>query len=352
MLNGSYAVNTIRSYNSKMKLFIQFLACYSLIGSDWNGTGHTIPTVSPVLLMFFCQFMLDRGQTSAASIAGYCAAVKQWCLINDRPNPVHNPNTGTTDMRYHRLHRAIKRKYGTKKFQREPLSTTALRLILRALRSDLIVNAAMIRDWVAAILLAFFAMLRISEFTNLTTSAHNAVKEASRGDIQFFGPSDRPSGFRFVVKCSKTDQFRTTQTLTVYRTPDALICPVTAMQALFEHDPRPNDEPLFDFTARTTNNRGRKVSAARAWFIKAFQKAILYCNLSTAKVQSHSLRAGGATAYLQGGIDPYIVQRMGRWRSYCWATYTWTSTIHIQHAMESVSTCVDSRPVTMDEVRW
>ena len=94
------------------------------------------------------------------------------------------------------------------------------------------------------------------------------------------------------------------------------------------------------------------MSAARSWFIKAFQKAIVHCNLSTAKVQSHSLRAGGATAYFQGGIDPHIVQRTGRWRSYCGATYTWTSTMHIQHAMESVSISVDSRPVTIDEVRW
>jgi hypothetical protein len=352
LLSSSYAVNTIRSYNSKMKLFITFLNTYSLLVTEYDGTGHAIPEVTPTLLMFFCVFMIDRGQTSSASITGCCAAVKQWCLLNDRPNPVHNPKTGTIDMRHHRLHRAIKRKYGTKSTKREPLSVTGLKLILRAMRSGLIVSSAMIQDYVAAMLLGFYAMLRVGEYTNLTTTVHNATKEASRGDVEFFGPTDSPDGFRFVVKCSKTTQFRTIQTLTVYRSPDTAICPVKAMYTLFKQDPRANDEPLFDFTARTTNNRERTVSAARSWYVKEFQKAILYCGLSTAKIQSHSLRSGGATAYLAAGIDPYIVQRMGRWRSFCWTTYTWTSTVHIKHAMEAISTCVDSRPVNMDEVRW
>ena len=298
--------------------------------------------------MFFCTFMIIRGQTSAASTAGYCAAVKQWCLLNDRPNAVHNPKTGTIDMRHHRLHRAIKRKCGTKSTEREPLSVTGLRLTLRAIRSGVIVPSAMIQDYVAAILLGFYAMPRVGEHANLTTTVHNTSKEASRGDVQFFGPKDRPDGFRFVVKCSKTTQFRTIQTLTVHRSLDAALCPVTAMQALFGQDPRPNDEPLFDFTHRTTNNRGRKVSAARSWYIKEYQKAMMYCGMSTSKIQSHSLRSGGATAYLAAGIDPYIVQRMGRWRSFCWTNYTWASTVHIKHAMEAVSTCVDSRPVNMD----
>lgn len=39
-------------------------------------------------------------------------------------------------------------------------------MLLRVLRSGFIVDPAMINDFIAAILLGFYAMLRVSEFTN------------------------------------------------------------------------------------------------------------------------------------------------------------------------------------------
>ena len=102
-----------------------------------------------------------------------------------------------------------------------------------------------------------------------------------------------------------------------------------------------------DTTSRSTTE------ALRGWFIREFQTAARFCGLSTAETQSHSLRSGGATAYLQAGADPYIIQRMGRWRSWCWMMYTWASTLHIQNAMESIATCNhNANPVNLDEVRW
>ena len=352
MLTQSYADSTGRNYNSKMKLFLTFLSKHALITTDWNGANPTIPDVTPIVLMFFCMFMVMKGMKSAASTAGYCSAVKQWCLLNDRPDPVLNPRTGTVDVRHHRLHRAIKRRLGTKTSRREPLSVTGLRTLLAAFRSGFIVHQCMILDFVAAMLLGFYAMLRMSEFTNLTTTAHIQFKEACRNDVSFFGPDDRPDGFRFVVKCSKTDQFRVTQTLTVFRSTDSKLCPVSAMHALFQQDPRPPNAPLFDFTRRTDDRASRQVSAARTWFIREFQGAIIFAGMSTAKTQSHSLRSGGATAHLRAGVDPYIIQRMGRWRSWCWQTYTWTSAIHTQQAMESVADSGHSDIVNLEQVRW
>jgi hypothetical protein len=195
-------------------------------------------------------------------------------------------------------------------------------------------------------------MLRISEFTNLITTEHNVLKEACRGDITFFGPEDHPTGFEFVVKCSKTDQFRVTQTITVFRSANPELCPVAHMFELLRRDPRPPASPLFDFTTRTTNNANRPTSAARSRFITGFQKAIVHAGLSTKKVQSHSLRAGGATAYLQAGVEPYIIQRMGRWRSWCFSMSTWTSTTHIQHAMANLAGADDeSRPLNYEQAR-
>ena len=110
----SCADNTIASYTSKMNLFMTFLNRYQLMPTRWNGSAPTTPTVTPTTLMFFCSFMLMRGFKSAGSIAGYCTAVKQWCLVNDRPDPTVNPTTNSVDTRHARLHRAIKRQLGSK----------------------------------------------------------------------------------------------------------------------------------------------------------------------------------------------------------------------------------------------
>ena len=360
LLATSYADNTITSYTSKMTLFVTFLSRHQSMMTQWNGSAPTMPAVAPTTLMFFCGFMLMRGFKSAGSIAGYCTAVRQWCLINDRPDPTVNPATNTVDTRYARLHRAIKRKLGSKATEREPLSIKGLKLLLAAIRSGFVVPACTIPDFIAAILLGFYGMLRISEFTNKTTSHHDPTREACRADVQFFGPTDEPTGFRYTIKVAKNSQFRVQQTITVFRSPNPQLCPVRAMQRLFATDDRAPAKPLFDFTVRHSNQSTRHVSGARSRFIKVFQHAIRRVGLSTKKIQSHSLRAGGATAYLNAGIDPYIIQRMGRWRSWCWMIYTWTSTNHIQHAMESVAHCDEtSTPtnaegvrVTLDSIKW
>jgi len=353
LLAESYAVSTRTNYTSKMNKFIGFIAQYRLFETAWNGAAPTLPPITPILLMFFAAYLIREGFKSAGSITGYCSAVKQWCLIHDRPDPTLNPRTGGPDIRYARLQRAIKRRLGTKATEREPLSIQGLHAMLRSFRSGFIVDPAMINDFVAAMLLGFYAMLRVSEFTNQLVDVHDISREACRGDITFEGPAHDPTSFKFLVKCSKTDNFRTGQTLHVYGSPDASICPVRAMHRLFTEDPRPTSAPLFDFTTRTTNQPDRRVTAARSRFITSFQRAMRACGLSTAKVQTHSLRSGGATAYLQAGIDPYIIQRMGRWRSWCWMIYTWASTTHIENAMRSIATAdKSSRPVNLDEVRW
>lgn len=161
LLQQSYAHNTVSSYESKMTVFITFLSRYSLMLQDWNGANPTVPEVTPTLMMFFCTFLLMRGLKSAGSIAGYCTAVKMWCLIHGRPGPTINTITNTIDIRHARLHRAIKKKLGTKSTEREPLSLAGLKLLLAAFRSGFIVHPCMIQDWTAAMLLAFYGMLRV-----------------------------------------------------------------------------------------------------------------------------------------------------------------------------------------------
>lgn len=101
LLSESLATTTKSNYTSKMRLFIKFLMQYGLLLTSPQGAQPVIPTVTPTLLMFFCAFMVMRGFKSAGSIAGHCGAVRQWCLIHDRPDPTLNPRTQTKIGRAH-----------------------------------------------------------------------------------------------------------------------------------------------------------------------------------------------------------------------------------------------------------
>jgi len=118
LLAESYATSTRTNYTSKMNKFIGFVAQYRLFETTWNGAAVTLPSITPVLLMFFAAYLIRDSFKSAGSITGYCSAVKQCCLIHDRPDPTLNPRTGVLDIRYLRLHRAIKRRLGTKATKR------------------------------------------------------------------------------------------------------------------------------------------------------------------------------------------------------------------------------------------
>lgn len=40
-----------------------------------------------------------------------------------------------------------------------------------------------------------------------------------------------------------------------------------------------------------------------------------------ARVSTHSLRSGGATALVAQGVSVAAIKRLGRWRSDCWVRY-------------------------------
>jgi hypothetical protein len=55
------------------------------------------------------------------------------------------------------------------------------------------------------------------------------------------------------------------------------------------------------------------------------QLAVLY-NLDPARISSHSLRIGGASALAAAGVPDYLIMDMGRWRSLTFLTYVRRST--------------------------
>ena len=64
-------------------------------------------------------------------------------------------------------------------------------------------------------------------------------------------------------------------------------------------------------------------STFRAKLVEAMKWAATRNNIPSAVVNTHSLRAGGATALFSGGVDWISIQRWGRWKSFAFHDYVW-----------------------------
>ena len=251
-MQDSYATNTTKTMTSQMLKFVAFLTRYQLLIPAPSITTHpTLPTITPTHLIFFMGYLEQAGHKTYASITKYCSAVRAWCRSQGRPDPGIDQLTGDPDLQYFRFNRAMKRALAPQATKRTPLTLAQLDQVVKQINRGLVLTPATNANMKAATLMAFYLMLRISEYTTPTENSHSPGTTASRGDITFFPNREAPEGYTFNVIKSKTDQFRVGRTLTVYAQPNSDNCPVQAMKQLFDKYPTPNSDPLFNFGSRS-----------------------------------------------------------------------------------------------------
>jgi integrase len=355
--NNYHASATQAALISRMKKFQLFLTTFKLWTTNYNGSNPSVPNLEVTHLIFFATWLLQSGQhKSYSSINQYTSSVRQWAKANDRQDPALDPHLNTPSIRWVRFNKSLKRHMGGKINKRKPLATDKCKLMVAFLKTGLLDIGIAYLDVTAAILLAWFALLRVSEYTTKSKSdIFDATKHATRGDVEFFPDQHNPIGMRFTVKVSKTDQFRVGHELTIYKSGNPSFCAVTAMHSLFKEDPtaQPSD-PLFDFTNRTFNSQrpSQSRSMSRTNYSIIFKALLTQVGISAEEIQFHSLRSGGATALLRAGVPPIIVTKLGRWKSWCWTTYTWATTHHIRQAHEALGSHLESSvPVDLDAIR-
>lgn len=331
-----------------MHKFYQFLIRYRLWHHKRDGSGIQVPPLSPNHLIFFIGFMLFlKIHKSYDSIIHYVSAVRTWAKANGRPDPAIDPIKNEPDDRYIKFVKSVKRSLAGKTIKRRPLEG---RKFVEMLKIQSAIGSLTFQlNMRASLMMAWFALLRVSEYTS-KTEEHNPEIHLCRRDIKFFPSQAAAEGYRVNIKISKTDQWRVGHTLVVYATGDPDFCPVRAMVELFENDPQPPNAPAFNFADPTVRSSR---SSARRRFTTALNILVLAVGLEPMEVTSHSLRAGGATALLRAGVAPIVVTQLGRWKSWCWTTYTWASEHHIRQAhRDLVHANLNSDPVNLNAVRY
>ena len=157
------------------------------------------------------------------------------------------------------------------------------------------------------LLTAFFALLRVSEYTISHSSPHRRllckhVRVAADGSFM-----------RVFIESSKTDQFSKGVSLFIGRASGncRALCPVQAM-LWYKKLRGPGHGVLFRW------QNGKAVSST--CFGRILKQLLCLVHLDTKLYSPHSLRSGGCTA-LAGKVPTWKLKAIGRWRSSCVERY-------------------------------
>ena len=164
--------------------------------------------------------------------------------------------------------------------------------------------------WAAACL-AFFAFLRVGEFTSPSVNKFDSEADLALADVSI-DSSHSPSMVFVHLKQSKTDQLKRGVTIVLGRTNKVPLCPVSALlNYLVARGKAPG--PLFIWSS------GRYLT--RAHFVAEVQKALELSGVDSSDFNGHSFRIGAATTAAANGFEDSLIRTLGRWESDAYRRY-------------------------------
>ena len=287
------APTTLQSYSAGISCYLAFCRCTSL---------DPLPLHEETLQRFVA---CHHARLAYKTIKVYLAGVQYWSLMRG-----FNGSMMSMSRLYYLL-RAVRRIQGNSfnRRRRLPITTQHLRCLFQ--RLDLMqYNGYQRLLFKAATTLAFFGLLRVSEYTS---GRRHSLDSSTLlvSDVSF----NTDGSLMFIhVRSSKTDPFRNGCIIRIARITDPL-CPVTAMQN-YLHVRYRGAGPLFIISSNSYLIRQDIVLLLRRCFPNIL-------NLNT-----HSFRIGGASAAASAGIPDSQIQILGRWVSNAYRRY-----IHVSDSL-------------------
>ena len=284
-MNG-LAMNTRNTYKAGLKQYHEFCGQLNLA---------TLP-LDETVIEDFCIRLSKK--VSLGTIRVYLCGIQFYSKIHGGRELIANM------IRLPILLRGIRRGQGNKhtRPRRAPITIEQVRTIRRFIRK--IATPHNQKMLYAMVSLAFFGLLRVSEYTSPSTTSFDPALHLSSNDVTINGYR-RMAYIR--IKQSKTDPFRIGTTIRVGTTHDEL-CPVSNLiNHLKIHGNRPG--PLFVFQNGHHLTRGHVVE-----ILKRSLKG-------EGQINTHSFRIGGASNLASGNTPDYVIQIMGRWRSDAYKRY-------------------------------
>ena len=312
----SLASNSRKTYSSGEKQYLNF--CMEL----QIQPNQTLPA-NEKLLIYFATYMARF--VKADTIKVYLAAIRYLHIING-----HNLNLQSF-LRLQYVIKGIKCSQGGGggKWTRLPITLTHLRLFQLLLSKQTFDNTML---W-AALTLAFFGFLRVSEFTS--RGKFNPHSHLSPSDIVFKPSRLNPNYMQINIKVSKTDPFRSGIKLTIGKT-GSTICPVQAMLKYMSVIPH-TEGPLFQLQSGTPLTRNNFTSLTR--------NLLRQMGINSHEYASHSFRIGAATCVGAANMPSWLIKTLGRWTSDCYQQYIKVPVLTLCHASKLLATST-AQPIT------
>lgn len=243
-----------------------------------------------------------------STIKGYVYGVKHaWAL---RTGIDCFMLAGNKALRIRMILRAVRRLRSKQLNKRDPITLEMISRLAELPETDDYGTVSALTMKTAQVV-AFFALLRVGEFTS-TAKEFAAELNLSLGDVKF----ETENGVRratITINNGKTDLWGTGQSVTVYASGHATLCPVMLLERLLREEPGAEHEPLFMTKTRTPLTR--KV------FTDTTTRQLTKLGFSTSAIKSHSFRIGGASLLARNGTPAYMIQLLGRWTSDAYMAY-------------------------------
>ena len=316
-LTSALADSTFKTYRAGVRAYLKF--------SSQLGVAP-FPLTEHHLEFFVTQ--LGR-QVTADTIRVYLSGIQFRSTILGYPQQIAQM------CRLYYLVRGIKRVGVTSaRVPREPIRSKHLKLLNRFVQSHFTSYDSTMYQAVIAV--AFFGMLRVSEYTAPGRRVWDPLVTLSISDVVF----RRRGGVKLIIKSSKTDPFKVGAT--VYLAATGLsFCPVSALKRYCRRRGK-FPGPLF-------------ILENGLFLTKSDVGKLLFdCFPYNAGLQTHSFRIGGATAAAEAGVPSYLIQLMGRWRSAAFKKYIRFTSSYLQHISGGFATAFHAqlRLVSRHKGRW
>ena len=282
----SLAASTLRLYQLASRNYSLFCT---------NTNLNSLP-VTEFNLMFYVTSLASR--LSYKSIKVYLSGIQFHALTLG-----HQFSIPTMHQLYYLL-RGIRRTQGNSRSRARRLPITIPNLYqLQRFIKNMTSSTHDKRLFWSAVTLGFFGLLRSSEFTATHVTSFMAAHTLLRSDIHF---APGMSYVAITIKSSKTDPFRVGCIVRVGATCNP-VCPVSALHH-FIHQSRFQGGPLYTLSDGSYLTR----ACLAALFVQCF---------GNSRINTHSLRIGGASTMASAGLPNSSIMTLGRWTSNAYQQY-------------------------------
>ena len=308
LLEEGIAPGTLKAYRRQYDDFAKF--CH-----DWQRpcplTGRHPEEDEETLMLYATEIGVVR-RLKSDTVGVYLAGVRWGHLFRGHTPPLENKRE-----RLKYLMKGLKSRDGDKDM-RDPVTPEMLRLAKRRIPG---VDDLGVATW-AAIMVGFGFMMRAGEYLAYKDGSFDAKKAIRWRGVVFRrdgqriwpGAEDLPDEVAIHFPGSKTDQYNTGRWRALRSTGDAVLCPVRALWTWAGLRVKAKEyDPVFRVPGQNPVRRGEVIVILR--------HAALDAGYVGLKIDTHSLRVGGATAMFAAGYPETEIQFLGRWASPAYLGY-------------------------------